>query len=317
VLATFQATFRKPEITADDRAAGIIRGVYVMELGKLAQFSARRDDGTKTHRAVTLDDAHLAALMNHAGNRSIPVHMTHSHTSKEQDGLVTKAGALKGFFRDDSKNLRADLHLAPGATRETALWHAENDPENFMLSAVYSFLPDDPLCIPQDFQAADLVEKGAGVTALLAADLTTSPMDETTTPNVDDLLSKLSAACQADPHTLAAVKAMLKSIEKADKPEDETEVTEVAETPNDDAGAVAAMAALEKKFDARLTAQLADFTKAQEKSKADLLVEAKAQIIAELGSVKVPAEKSKAETALFGMAKVKAAITAQLEKQKN
>lgn len=103
MLATFQATFRKPEITADDRAAGIIRGVYVMELGKLAQFSARRDDGTKTHRAVTLDDAHLAALMNHAGNRSIPVHMTHSHTSKEQDGLVTKAGALKGFYRDDSK----------------------------------------------------------------------------------------------------------------------------------------------------------------------------------------------------------------------
>ena len=288
-----------------------------MELGKLAQFSARRDDGTKTHRAVTLDDAHLAALMNHAGNRSIPVHMTHSHTSKEQDGLATKAGALKGFYRDDSRNLRADLHLAPGATRETALWHADNDPENFMLSAVYSFLPDDPLCIPQDFQAADLVEKGAGVKALFAADLTTSPMDETTTPNVDDLLSKLSTACQADPHTLAAVKAMLKSIEKADKPEDETEVTEVVETPNDDAGAVAAMAALEKKFEARIVAQLADFTKAQEKSKADLLIEAKAQIIAELGSVKVPAEKSKAETALFGMQKVKAAITAQLEKQKN
>ena len=316
MLATFQATFRKPEITADDRAAGIIRGVYVMELGKLAQFSARKDDGTKTHKAVTLDDAHLAALMNHAGNRAIPVHMTHAHAEGKQDGLVTKAGALKGFFRDDDKNLRADLHLAPGATRETALWHAENDPENFMLSAVFSFLPDDPLCIPQDFQAADLVEKGAGVTALLAADLTTTPMEETTTPNVDDLLSKLSAACQADPHTLAAVKAMLKSIEKADKPEDEaevTEVTEVAETPNDDAGAVAAMAALEKKLNDKMTATLATF----EKAKADLLIEAKAQIVAELGSVKVPAEKSKADTALFGMQKVKAAITAQLNKQKN
>jgi hypothetical protein len=190
-----------------------------------------------------------------------------------------------------------------------------------MLSAVFSFLPDDPLCIPQDFQAADLVEKGAGVTALLAADLTTTPMEETTTPNVDDLLSKLSAACQADPHMHAAAKAILKSIEKADKPEDEPEdepeVTEVAETPNDDAGAVAAMAALEKKFEIRLTAQLAEFTKAQEKSKADMLIEAKAQIVAELGSVKVPAEKSKADTALFGMQKVKAAITAQLNKQKN
>ena len=315
MLATFQATFRKPEITADDRAAGIIRGVYVMELGKLAQFSARKDDGTKTHKAVTLDDAHLAALMNHAGNRAIPVHMTHAHAEGKQDGLVTKAGALKGFFRDDDKNLRADLHLAPGATRETALWHADNDPENFMLSAVFSFLPDDPLCIPQDFQAADLVEKGAGVKALFAADLTTTPtpMEETTTPNVDDLLSKLSAACQADPHTLAAVKAMLKSIEKADKPEDEAEVTEVAETPNDDAGAVAAMAALEKKLNEKMTATLATF----EKAKADLLIEAKAQIVAELGSVKVPAEKSKADTALFGMQKVKAAITAQLNKQKN
>ena len=316
MLATFQATFRKPEITADDRSAGIIRGVYVMELGKLAQFSARKDDGTKTHKAVTLDDAHLAALMNHAGNRAIPVHMTHAHAEGKQDGLVTKAGALKGFFRDDDKNLRADLHLAPGATRETALWHAENDPENFMLSAVFSFLPDDPLCIPQDFQAADLVEKGAGVTALLAADLTTTPMEETTTPIVDDLLSKLSAACQADPHMHAAAKAILKSIEKADKPEDEaevTEVTEVAETPNDDAGAIAAMAALEKKLNDKMTATLATF----EKAKADLLIEAKAQIVAELGSVKVPAEKSKADTALFGMQKVKAAITAQLNKQKN
>ena len=73
------------------------------------------------------------------------------------------------------------------------------------------------------------------------------------------------------------------------------------------------MAALEKKLNDKMTATLATF----EKAKADLLIEAKAQIVAELGSVKVPAEKSKADTALFGMQKVKAAITAQLNKQKN
>ncbi len=287
-----------------------------MELGKLAQFAARKEDGTKTHKSVTLDDAHLSSLMNHAGNRSIPVHMTHSHAEGKQDGLVTKAGALKGFFRDDAKNLRADLHLAPGAVRETALWHAENDPENFMLSAVYSFLPDDPLCIPQDFQAADLVEKGAGVTALLAADIITTPMDEPTetiaSATID--LSSLKSILET-PGGLEAIKAFIKAHEASAVVETE----EVVSTPNDDAGAYAQMsAALEKKFEERLTAQMAEITKANEKAKADLLIEAKAQIVAELGNVKIPAKtETKTDTALFGMAKVKAAITAQLEKQKN
>lgn len=311
-LATFQTYFAQSAI---DREQGVIRGVRVMELGKLAKFAAIKDDGGKIHKEVTISDAHISALMAHAGNRSIPVHLTHAAANAKQDGLSTKAGTLKTFRTDESGHLLADLHLVPGDVRELALWHAENDPENMMLSAVYSFLPEDSNCIPQDFQAADLVEKGAGVTALLAEDSTTNTMpdDTSSTQASADLVQQLVAACQ-DPHALAAFKALIKSVESAaDSAAEEADSTDKAAdlVVNDDAGAVATMAAFEKKMEEKLTAALANF----ENAKKDIAIAAKAEVVAELGNAKIPAPKTeKTETALFGLDRVKANIKAQLSK---
>lgn len=322
-VALFQTNFAKSAIDTEN---GIIRGVRVMELGKLAKFSAMGADGKKIHKEATLSEAHLNALMSHAGNRSIPVHLTHRHTDGKEDGLASKAGALKGFFRDETtKDLCANLHLVPGPIRENAIWHAENDPDNFMLSAVYSFLPEDELCIPQSFDAADLVEKGAGVTALLAE----SSMADDNQPT--DLVSQLVAACQ-DPHALAAFEALVKSVKKGATDSDKTGADVTAD---DDAGAVAAMSlgvnitdADRKPEDAKQRPLVACMMQRErvrvreqaemlakfESAKADLLIAAQAEIAATLGTHKTPAPKTVVDTALFGLAKVEAGIRAQLSK---
>lgn len=298
--------------------AGIIRGVNVMQLGKLAKFAAIKDDGTKLHKEVVISDAHISALLSHAGNRSIPVHLTHSAANERVDGLSTKAGALKTFRKDESGNLVADLHLIPGEVRDLAFWHAQNDPENMMLSAVYSFLPEDALCIPQDFQAADLVEKGAGVTALLADDSQNQP---TLKQPMDDFITQFKNAL-SDPDVLAGLKAIIKSVEASQEVEEDTSAVEAeAGVIADDAAegdtklsaTMACIARINRAHGRKLTAALADFTKA----KADILVEAEAKLAATLGANKQIVKETPTETALFGLEKVRAGIRAQLSKQNN
>lgn len=288
-----------------------------MELGKLAKFAAMKEDGTRISKAVTLTEAHLSALQNHAGNRGVVVHLTHDWRksigtpSAATAEFEARIGAIKSLRRDSKSDLVGDLFLKEGKTREDVLFDAEHSPDDIMLSAVYSFLPEDENCIPQDFTACDIVPQGAGVTALFAED--TNTMDETSTAASADLVSQLVAACQ-DPHALAAFKALIKSVESsADATAEETAaaVTEdVAATADDDAGAVAAMAALDKKMSDKLTAALAKF----EAAKADIIIAAEAKLVAALGNHKVPAKDESRATALFGLDKVKAAISAQLSK---
>lgn len=312
-VAFLQTSFSQPNLAGDDRANGIIRGVKVMELGKLAKFAAMKEDGTRISKAVTLTEAHLSALQNHAGNRGVVVHLTHDWRksigtpSAATAEFEARIGAIKSLRRDSKNDLVGDLFLKEGKTREDVLFDAEHSPDDIMLSAVYSFLPEDENCIPQDFTACDIVPQGAGVTALFAED--TNTMDETPTAASADLVSQLVAACQ-DPHALAAFKALIKSVEtSADAAAEETEAA-VVEPANDDAGAVAAMAALEKKVGDKVTAALAKF----ETAKADIIIAAEAKMVAALGNNKVPVKSETKETALFGLDKVRAGIKAQLEK---
>lgn len=309
-IAHFQTDFSQSAI---ERETGVIRGVSVMELGHVARFRGQKEDGSFVKKQITITDAQISALMSHAGNRAIPVHLTHAHSTDKQDGLASKAGALKAFRKNETGSLVADLHLVPGPMRDLALWHAENDPENMMISAVYSFLPDDPNCIPQDFQAADLVEKGAGVTALLAEDTMPDPLDFTA----------LIAALK-DPATGPALAAAIKAAIKAAEP-DEPEDTSAVEA---DAGVTAADSA---ESDTKLSATMACISRINrankrkletvtaqfESAKADILVAAEAQLTAALGTIKLPSVKKEVETALFGMDRVKASIKAQLTTQKN
>lgn len=195
--ARLQATFSPTDI---DRENGVIKGVRVMELGKLATFEG--EDGKP--KSVQISADHISALMNNAGNRAIPMHWTHGWAEDGGDGLASKVGMLKNFRRDADGNLLGDAHLAPGAHRESALWSAEHDPSNIMLSAVFDYSKRDPFCIPKDFRACDFVERGAATTALLEETKTDMPDD--------DLISQIADACK-DPHKMAAFKALMKSVQ--------------------------------------------------------------------------------------------------------
>lgn len=194
-------------VASVDAEAGVIRGVKLMELGKLARFAG--EEGKP--KQVTITSDHISALLAHAGNKAIPIHDTHewfdAQGTASADSVEKNAriGALKSFRRDDAGNLIADAHLnkaKPAAL--DLLWGAENNPEDNCFSVVFSYLKDDPNCIPQNFRAGDVVPSGAATTALFSEDQTQPTMD----------ISELIAALD-DPKVKTALKAILKSHEDA------------------------------------------------------------------------------------------------------
>lgn len=164
-LALFQLKLSNFSI---DKENGILRGVRVMELGKLAVFAG--PDGKP--KSVAIKQKHIDALMSHAGNRAIPMHLTHDWTSAKEDKdtaeMTARIGALKSFRKDDEGNLIADAYFKEGQIRQDMMWAAEHNPEDNMLSAVFNYAPSDPDCTPTSFKAADLVPQGAATTALFS-----------------------------------------------------------------------------------------------------------------------------------------------------
>ncbi len=167
LIATLKLNLAHSGIDADK---GILTGVKVMQLGKLAQFAGPKGEVKK----VKIIKAHIDALLNHAGNRALPMHLTHdwfdSKGKPDADTVEMKAriGALKAFRKDESGDLIADAYLKEGDVRKDICWGAEHNPENNMLSAVFGYSETDPQCLPQNFQAVDLVPTGAAVTALFS-----------------------------------------------------------------------------------------------------------------------------------------------------
>jgi len=162
-----------------DADAGVIRGVKLMELGKLARFAG--EDGMA--KQVTITDAHISALLAHAGNKSIPIHDTHEWFAAQGSDIAdsveknARIGALKTFRRDNSGNLIADAYLNKAKQgAQDLLWGAENNPEDNCFSVVFSYLKDDPQCIPQNFRAGDVVPSGAATTALFSEHQTDTDM---------------------------------------------------------------------------------------------------------------------------------------------
>jgi azurin len=195
-IALLKTNFSKSAI---DRENGIISGVRVMEIGKLAQFNTV---GAGI-RKVTLTARHIDALMSHAGNRSVTMHLTHdwldAKSDKDTVEMKSRIGALKNFRKDESGNLIADAYLMNGEHRESIMFDAEENPDNCMISAVYSFAKDDPDCLPTNFKAADLVSQGAGTTALLSeAEENENTMDK------KELLEMLK-----DPEVVASLSAII------------------------------------------------------------------------------------------------------------
>jgi hypothetical protein len=193
--ARLQARFDQANI---DKDSGVISGVKVMELGHTATFEGK--DGNPV--SVKITPQHISALLSHAGNRAIPCHWSHDWFEGKADPIHARVGALKSLRKDAAGNLIGDLNLAPGEHRDTALWNAENAPDQMMLSAVFDYHKKDPQCMPINFRAADLVSQGAGVTALF------SEANPNTTMDINEFLTLLK-----DPQTLAALKSIIKSVE--------------------------------------------------------------------------------------------------------
>jgi len=214
-----------------DAENGVIRGVKLMELGKLACFAG--EDGKP--KSVTITDAHISALLNHAGNRSIPIHETHEWFSAQGKPnadsveMAARIGALKAFRRDDTGDLIADAYFKEGQKRNDIIWGAQHNPEDNCFSVVFSYLADDANCIPQNFRAGDLVPNGAATTALFSEDTQTKP-----SMDISELLALLD-----DPKCKEAIKAIVKSHKGDDTTEDTASeeaagVTEADKSSDDD-----------------------------------------------------------------------------------
>jgi hypothetical protein len=268
-MATALASLRHASFSQDSINGDVLLGVKIAELGKVACFSG--PDGKP--RYATITPAFVAALLSHAGNRSIPVHWTHDYKQGNGDALHAKVGKLKDIRKDSEGNPIADLHLAPGQYKETALWNAEHDPENMMLSPVFSYDPSDKDSTPLDFQAADLVECGAATTALFS---TVQTQTQTQTKMTDE--DKIEVA-----------KMIADAIAAANKPADEPVVPDTAEME-----ATAGVTDADKKpEDEKAPALMAAFARCNraikrqlETAKGEAVVLAEAKFTAALGSGK-------------------------------
>ncbi len=202
-----------------DADAGVIKGVKLMELGAMACFAG--EDGKPKKVKITAE--HIGALLAHAGNRSIPIHETHewfnAQGKPDADSVEMEAriGALKGFRRDGAGDLIADAYLnLQKQPAKDLIWGAEHNPEDNCFSVVFSYLKDDPQCIPQNFRAGDIVPNGAATTALFSEDTSNnSSMD------INELIEALK-----DEKVQAAVSAIIKS-HKADATADDTASAEM------------------------------------------------------------------------------------------
>jgi len=285
-MATALASLRHASFSKDSIFGDVLLGVKIAELGKVACFSG--PDGKP--RYATITPAFVDALLSHAGGRSIPVHWTHDYKQGNGDALHAKVGKLKDIRKDSEGNPIADLHLAPGQYKETALWNAEHDPENMMLSPVFSYDPSDKDSTPLDFQAADLVECGAATTALFSAAQT-----QTQTQNK-----------MTDEDKIEVAKMIADAISAANKPEDAPVVPDTAEME-----ATAGVIADDKKpEDDKQPALMAAFARCNRAikrqllaSKVEAVVLAEAKFTAALGSGKftlpaAPAAKDEVEEAI-------------------
>jgi hypothetical protein len=285
-MATALASLRHASFSQDSINGDVLLGVKIAELGKVACYSG--PDGKP--RYTTITPAFVDALLSHAGNRSIPVHWTHDYKQGNGDALHAKVGKLKDIRKDSEGNPIADLHLAPGQYKETALWNAEHDPENMMLSPVFSYDPSDKDSTPLDFQAADLVECGAATTALFSAAQTQT---QTQTKMTDE--DKIEVA-----------KMIADAIAAANKPADAPVVPDTAEME-----ATAGVTDADKKpEDEKAPALMAAFARCNraikrqlETAKGEAVVLAEAKFTAALGAGKftlpaAPAAKDEVEEAI-------------------
>lgn len=279
-IACFQALLSSGTIDAEN---GIITGVHVLELGKLASFEG--PDGKAKQVTVTKD--HVNALLTLAGNRTLVVHKSHDWHGKT-DGINSQVARLKNHRVDASGDLIADLYLQPGDYRDVALWNAQNDPEGMMISAVYGYDKNDPKCLPKNYIAADLVEVGAGTTALFAQ------FKQTEQPTAKLMEVTEFVEMLKSPEVKTALKAILDSHEDAPAAPAADEVAEMEDAadikPTDDEKKDTSPSAMMKRYH-RAVLGVAKLAKSKtviwDDQEIALLTKAEASFVKKIGSGKI------------------------------
>lgn len=196
--------------TRVDKENGVIYGTRIMEPGKIAKFT----DAEGKARSFTITPELISGLLKHAEGRDIPAHLSHDYSDPatamgKQDRIHALLGVHKNLRVDAATgNLVSDLHTMPNEAGRGAMWVAENSPTNACLSAVFGYNPiqdgNRTVAVPLDFQAADLVAKGAATTALLSATQNDTDMTKEETEALLD--SKLDAKLAPITAALAALK---------------------------------------------------------------------------------------------------------------
>lgn len=181
----------------------VIRGVRILEVGRLAQFK----DDKGTARSFTVTPELIKGLLGFANGKDIPAHLSHDYSNAETlAGKQDRVHALLGVHKDvrideATGNLISDLHTMPNEAGRSALWVAKNSPTTASLSAVFSYNPlqdgNRTLAIPLDFQAADLVGSAAATTALLAEHKNTDMTKEETQALLSEALAPITAQLAA------------------------------------------------------------------------------------------------------------------------
>lgn len=298
--ACFQTKFSQSAIDAEK---GILTGVRLMTLGKLAQFAGDGD----TVKKVTITRQHIEALLSHAGNRAVPIHLTHEWSDSQGKPnadsveMMARIGALKNLRKDNVGDLIADAYLKDGAIRQDILFGAEHNPEDNMFSVVFDYKKNDPECLPINFRAADIVPTGAAVTALFSASQT-PPMD------INELITLLD-----DPKCKDAIKAIVKSHQDVDTASAESDagVTTADMKSSDDQMPATMRAQLRMaRATARKLVDLKTATESLETTKTAILAQAKTDAAAEAtamlgksGFPKLdPGQKTETATAKFNAA---------------
>jgi hypothetical protein len=192
----------------EDGDSTTLKGVAILEVGKMAVFQSKQPDGTMKLRQVMISPEHVSAILSHAAPVT-PSHWTHDYHGKN-DPLSAQIGGISNVRRDGNRVV-GDLMLAPTEYKAQAVWNAKMMPQNMMLSPVFDFNPSDPKCIPTSFDAADLVEAGAGVTALWTALLAESETPKSSSMTIEEL----TQLCE-DPKAKEVLRGALKGHDSAE-----------------------------------------------------------------------------------------------------
>lgn len=272
--------------SAIDAENGILRGVKLMELGKMAHFDS--EDGQKS---VQITSAHIDALLSHAGNRAIPIHETHEwfgaqdQPNADSVEMNARIGALKAFRKDAQGDLIADAYFKEGTKRTDIMWGAANNPEDNCFSVVFSYDKADPLCIPQNFRAGDLVPQGAATTALFKRTTNTATM----AISIDDL-KEVCSTPEGKEMLRSAIKGHDKASEDAENSaaatmESDAGVTDVDKKSDDETKPAMMRAAL--RISRAVTRKIAELKTEKTALLAQVKVDSEAAATAFLGKSKI------------------------------